>query len=167
METLGLPAACAAALREITSTTRLVTDFFDDVTAAQAELEPVLVELDELDRLLLLLLEQLQRLDGRESSRSSWDGSSFLLGMDSGGGGQAGNAQLRSSLTWAVRSSADVCTQIRQVLIQTGGQVVQGPREKRERWALTDAPVQVEELRKVLESIRRTVKVVFGALDDV
>lgn len=152
METSSsFPAASSTALREIDSTTRRIYDFIDDITATvQVELEPVLVELYELGRLL-------QR-------KSSWDPVDEQGGPNNNNNGISSHEQqqklLRPSLAWAIRSSSDVCAQIRQILIHARD-------EKRERWYLGDAHVQVEALRKVLESIRRTVKVVFGALEDV
>lgn len=152
METSSsFPAASSAALREIDSTTRRIYDFIDDVTVTvEVELEPVLVELYELGRLL-------QR-------KPSWDPGDEQVGPNNNHNAINRHEQqqqlLRPSLAWAVRSSADVCAQIRQILIHARD-------EKREHWYLGDAHVHVEALRMVLESIRRTVKVVFGALEDV
>lgn len=155
METPDLPAASSAAAatatasaqREIASTTRFLHDFLDDVTAAQFELEPVLVELYELSR----LLHNQQQRDLRQNN--------CLHGQRSDDEG------VRASLTWIIRSSADVCAQIRSVLMLTGDNG--SSHGKREFWALTDAPVRVEESMKLLQSLRRTVKVMYGALEDV
>lgn len=132
---VSLPAASSAALREIDSTTRRLYDFLDDIPLTpHLDLGPLLLELYELRRLL--------------DRESSWDDDRHH------------DQQLASSLAWAVRSSADVCTQIRQILIQTRDQ-------KRQRWSLGHGPGQLEALTKVLESIRRTAKLVFDALEDV
>lgn len=138
METLM--AASSAALSEESLTTCTINDFLDDVTTAQVELEPVLADLYELGRSL-------------EQHRGELD----VQGFDA-----HGHERLGPSLTWAIRSSADVCSQIRSVLTRA-----EGCHQRREQWALTDASVQVEELRKLLQPLRRTVEVVYGALGDV
>lgn len=68
--------------------------------------------------------------------------------------------QLQPSLAWVVRACADVCKRIDAVLSECGD----GPLRSR-RWALTDAPVEIEELKMSLEACRRTIEIVAEGLD--
>ena len=125
-----LIAATTAALTEVDRTTHMANTFLDEVTSAQDELEPVLVELFGLGG----LLRQLRNADTPK--------------------------ELQPPVTRVIRGCADICKRTDAVLSGCGD----GSLRSR-RWALTDAPVEIQESRVGLEACRRTVEIVVEALE--
>lgn len=68
--------------------------------------------------------------------------------------------QLQPPLTWVVRGCSDICKRIDAVLSRCGDGT---PRTG--RWALTDAPVEIDELKTSLQLCRRTLEIVVEGLE--